>query len=132
MKHKNFVLAPSALLTTSPASIEDWTEISTVLCNIQRSVPWWLGDMLVLGEQTHGDDIYQALDETLSLDMLQRYAKVSREFPNTDRNATLSHSHHAQLASFPVGVRSALLARAELEGWNNDQLRKVVREIKSQ
>jgi hypothetical protein len=130
MQFKNFVLAPSALYMTKPSSIEDWTELSTFLCNLQRSTPWWLGDMQVRGEQAYGDDIYQAFDETLSINMLQRCYKVAREFPPGSRNTVLSNSHHAQLVGMPKEVQSALLARAELEGWDNEALRKAIRGLR--
>lgn len=130
MQFNKFILAPSALFLKEPASLEEWCELSTFLCNIQRSVPWWIGDMVERGEQAHGDLIYQAFDETMSVNMVQRYSKVCREFPPLARNATLSHSHHAKLIGLPKEVQAALLARAELEGWDNERMGRELRCIK--
>lgn len=129
-KASKFVLSPSQLALTGPATIEEWEALGVKLCNLQRSVNWWVGDMLVMGEANHGDDIYQAFDPTMSLQNVERCAKVCREFPPSERNATLSFTHHQILVGLPRSIQKAMLGRAEAEQWDTDQMRRAVRDIR--
>lgn len=130
MKIESFSLLPSAIACDRTPELLEFESLSRFLVNLQRSSSWWLGDMLVIGEQIYGDSIYQSIDDTASLRLLERCAKVCREFPPSRRNATLSFTHHQLLSGVSPRLQDALLARAEVEGWDTDQMRQKVREIK--
>ena len=83
--------------------------------------------MVVGGEAQFGDEIYQAIDETFSLDLINRYAKVSRAFKRSERFATLSWTHHQLVSNMNPHLRNALLSRAEVEQWDTQQFRQFVK-----
>ena len=127
---KCVILLPTQLAFNQLPSLTDWALLATDLGNKQRYLPWWLGDMLVAGEQQMGDEIYQAFSDELSIDMLQRYAKVCREFDPKRRNAALSFSSHQLLCGLEQPIQDAMLARGERERWRTDDMRRAVRELK--
>lgn len=127
---EKFVLTPSRLSLTAPANLAEWEVLGRRLCNMQRSVSWWIGDMLVMGEATFGDDIFQAFDETMSPTLVERCARVCREFAPLERNATLSFTHHQVLLGLPKPVQQSLLDQAEVNGWDSERMRRAVKEIK--
>jgi hypothetical protein len=131
LSNEKFVLCPCQLALTGPAEVEDWEALGVRLCNLQRGILWWIGDMAVMGEANLGDDIYQAFDETMSVDLIQRCAKVCREFPPSRRNATLSFTHHAMLLGMPAEIQQALLGMAETNQWDTAEMRRQVTRLKN-
>lgn len=126
---KKFKLQPCFLQMDAPATVHEWSEVSTTICNLQRSVNWWIGDMMVYGLAQLGDDFYQAIDETFSQDLLARCEKVSRFWIPDDRAFTVSWSHHQLLTGYNLGIAKAILHRAEEERWNTQQLRAYLRDV---
>jgi len=54
---------------------------------------------------------------------------VARRVPAQNRRPALSWSAHASVARLPHAQQRRLLAEAEREGWNSDDLRKRVQQI---
>ena len=67
--------------------------------------------------------------DTLSTEMVSRYASVARRVPAQNRRPALSWSAHAAVARLPHAQQRRLLAEAERQGWNSDELRKKVQEF---
>ena len=92
----------------------------------QRASPWWIGDMINAGEDLFGEDFGEVCGDTLSTEMVSRYASVARRVPAQNRRPALSWSAHAAVARLPHAEQRKLLAEAEREGYNSDDLRKRV------
>lgn len=95
----------------------------------QRASPWWIGDMINSGEDLYGEEFGEVCGATLSTEMVSRYASVARRVPAQNRRPALSWSAHASVARLPHAQQRRLLAEAEREGWNSDDLRKRVQQI---
>ena len=95
----------------------------------QRASPWWIGDMINAGEDLYGEDFGEVCGATLSTEMVSRYASVARRVPRENRRPALSWSAHAAVARLPYAQQRRVLAEAEREGWNSDDLRKKVQEL---
>jgi hypothetical protein len=118
-----FLLIPSALLMESQPSLDQWEAMAARLCDYQRSMYWWIGDLLVYGEAQLGDDIYQCFDPSMSLSLVQRCAAVSREFTLAERHPELSWTQHQLVTKMAKPLRQAVLLRSLAEGWDTGQLR---------
>lgn len=104
--------------------------LSSYLVSEQRASAWRLGDMLNLGEQMLGEEFYQYIDQTAPLDLIQSYAFVCRQFPRSERIASLSFTHHKLVIGLPKSVQKAMLARAEMENWDSHTMRERVKELR--
>lgn len=125
-----FTLAPSMLVIEGHQPIEKWEEAGRVIFGLQRSVYWWIGDFLKYGEAKFGDDIYQAIDDNVSLYLLNRCAAVSREFAPDERNMNLSWTHHQALCGLKKPMQRALLVQAEENHWDSRQMREHIARMK--
>lgn len=117
-----FTLLPSALVVNKPGDIAAWEAGARFIFQVQRSVYWWIGDMIVFGDQQFGEDFNQVFDPDTSLDLTQICERVARAFPPDERNLNISWSHHRALLNFPKPFQQAMLAKAELEGWSSKDL----------
>jgi hypothetical protein len=128
MKVGPFALLPSSI-AVHPAPIEEWEKAAEQLVYMQKSIPWWVGDMVVFGEATWGDDFWSIVPMDASLSMLERHAGVARKYPPNQRNAALSYTHHVIALSIkdPI-VRRSVLRHAEREGMDCDTFRAFISE----
>ena len=85
--------------------------------------------MINAGEDIYGEDFAEVCGGTLSTEMVSRYASVARRVPAKNRRPNLSWSAHAAVARLPHDQQRRVLAEAERNGWNSDELRKKVQEI---
>lgn len=89
--------------------------------------------MINRGEDLFGESFGEACGETLSTEMVSRYASVARRIPPQNRRPELSWSAHAAVARLNHAQQRRMLAEAARQGWNSDDLRKRVQEfLKSQ
>lgn len=131
IRRDNFVLIQSALLMERPPEMEQWEAIANHLLLLQRSLYWWIGDLLVNGEAQLGDDIYQAFDPSFSLSLIERCAAVSRAFPISERHPELSWTHHQAVMGLPKKVQQTALKKAYIEGWDTAQFKQYLQEIRN-
>lgn len=125
-----FTLAPARLVVNGHKSLEEWEQSARVLFDIQRSVYWWIGDMIVFGEQQFGDELYQVADDTVSVDMINRCVSVSREFPPNERHQALSWTHHQLVVPYKKPMQQALLKKAEDNKWSTQQFREYLSRVR--
>jgi len=85
--------------------------------------------MINQGEDLFGEEFGEVCGNTLSTEMVSRYASVARRVPAQNRRPSLSWSAHAAVARLPSPQQKRMLLQAEKEGWNSDQLRKKVQEF---
>lgn len=122
-----FTLMPGSL-AVDVAPIEDWESHAKQIFDMQKYVPWWLGDMVVFGEAQFGDDFWQIPPEGVSEDMLSRFAGVARKYPVSERILGVSWSHHVTALKISNSkLRRALLKIAESERLTSEEFRDYVR-----
>ncbi|MCA9260143.1 MAG: hypothetical protein KDA61_13115, partial [Planctomycetales bacterium] len=127
-----FLFRPAEVRTAGRPELEQWKGPLQFALWCQRASPWWIGDMINAGEDLFGEEFGEACGDTLSTEMVSRYAAVARRVPPQNRRPALSWSAHAAVASLPHPLQRQLLAEAERNGWNSDDLRKEVRRRKTE
>lgn len=100
-----------------------WCEILETLQAIDRSVKWALGDALLYGEATYGEDASQAYPDAFSgspyaESTLRAAAWVAERFPRGTRVPGVTWTHHRVVADLPPLEARALLQ--ETARVNND------------
>jgi len=123
-----FRFLPSAFKATGKPPLGEWAGPLQFALWCQRASPWWIGDMLNLGDAHFGEDFSQVCEGHVSADMLQRYESVARRVPPENRRESLSWSAHAAVARLPHDRQRVMLDKAEKYGWSSDMLRRKVRE----
>lgn len=115
-----FALLPGQLAVMQHAPITEWEENAKLLFDMQKHVPWWIGDLVVFGEARFGDDFWQVPPQGASEKLIQRFAGVSRSFKTDERVPGLSWTHHvsAMRVKSPK-LRTAFLRRAEADGMDS-------------
>ena len=68
--------------------------------------------MINRGEDLYGEEFGEACGDTLSTEMVSRYASVARRVPAQNRRPALSWSAHAAVARLPHAQQRRLLAEA--------------------
>jgi hypothetical protein len=110
-------------------SLEDWAGPLLFALWCDRASPWWIGDLLVLGDAAFGEQFSQICRGHISADQLQRYESIARRIPPENRVDSLSWSAHAAVARLSLQEQRMMLARAQQEGWNSEDLRRAVRDF---
>jgi len=97
-------------------SQEDWLQIGQQLRNMDRALPWMIGDWVRFGERQYGETYQAAMEKSgLSHQTLRNQASVARKFELSRRRDNLSFGHHAEVAALTEKDADALLDRAEDE-----------------
>ena len=124
-----FEFRPASIRMSGKPALADWKGPLQFAIWCQRASPWWIGDMINSGEDIFGEEFAAVWGETLSTEMVSRYASVARRVPASNRRPALSWSAHAAVARLSHAEQRRMLALAEKEGWNSDDLNKKVREL---
>ena len=124
-----FRFRPAAAAVGGKPPIDAWKGPLEFALWCQRASPWWIGDMINAGEDLYGEEFGEACGATLSTEMVSRYAAVARRVPPQNRRPALSWSAHAAVARLSHEEQRRMLALAEREGWNSDDLHKQVRDM---
>lgn len=124
-----FEFRPASIRMAGKPALADWKGPLQFAIWCQRASPWWIGDMINSGEDVFGEEFAAVWGETLSTEMVSRYASVARRVPASNRRPALSWSAHAAVARLSHAEQRRMLALAEKEGWNSDDLNKKVREL---
>ena len=116
--------------TSSIKTLDDWMTVADTLRAMNQGWQWWAGDLIIHGETTLGDEIYQFFGERKAEKTWLNAAWICRQFPAEARNSDLSFSHHAILAGpdFSEDARTDLLAEAAAESWSVRELRESARQ----
>ena len=129
----SFALTPAGLRVHGTPTFDEYERYGQRLFAIANASAWAIGDWLEYGEG-RGDfgEVYtQAIDLTRkSYGSLVQALRVSRAFPSEARFTSLSWSHHQAVLGLPTDQRQTLLARAEAQRWNREELREHVRALK--
>jgi hypothetical protein len=124
-----FQFLPASIKIEGRPPLDQWKGPLQFALWCQRASPWWIGDLINSGEDIFGEEFAAILGGTLSTEMVSRYASVARRVPPRNRRAKLSWSAHAAVARLEHHLQRRMLALAEKQGWNSDDLQKQVREL---
>jgi hypothetical protein len=107
---------------------EQWRDTLLAVSKVGKAVQFWLGDVLLYGEDRFGEEFAQAASETgYSEESLRGFLWVASRVSPSVRRSTLSWSAHQVVAALPPDQQSAFLATAERENWSVRQLRDTVK-----
>lgn len=113
---------------------DDFRILLDHLLTMQQSSGWWLGDLLIKFEGSHGQTYLAALPdrrENPSRYQACRDAKwVCREFQLSRRRDKLSFSHHREVAPLEPDEQDLWLTRAQENRWGVHRLRDELRAAK--
>lgn len=129
-------------ITRPDITLEEWKALGRIIAFIGRSVAWWSGDWMNIGEALFGEDAAEGSDtpETrfdlvkrvtgLEPTTLQNYRSVAEKVPAERRRHELSFAHHQDVASLEPAVQEHWLAQAVDQMWNRSALRTALREAR--
>jgi len=109
-----------------------WTGYMEGGFRLHESLPWWLGDLLNLGEAKFGEKYSQAIELTgKSYERLAAYANVAGKVPRENRllclNTKLTWTHCQVVSKFGSAEQRKWLELALENSWSTDELKTEVR-----
>lgn len=110
----------------------DWVGVGQILAAqtdyTSRSLPWYVGDWMIHGEDVVGEEASQEFDpERWDEKTLLNCRWVASRIDPPRRRPELSFSHHAEVAKLLPSIQDRLLSRAVDEGLSRDAFREAVR-----
>lgn len=127
-----FQFSSTGVRITGRLTLADWKGPLQFALWSQRSVPWWIGDLVNAGEDGFGEAFSQMCEGIVSDEQLSRYAAVARKVPREVRQPGLSWSAHAAVAQLTRDQQRQFLRRALAEGLSSEELRREVRAFQKQ
>lgn len=126
-----FTEKPNALVIQH-VSYDEWLERGKALYEAYNRIKWHLVDWLAYGMTHFPDEIEQAIFEAqIPERTVQNNMRIFRAYPTADdRVAGCSVSAHEAVIVLPPQQRYQVLEQAVSEGWNRDDVRDRVRQIK--
>lgn len=146
------ILTPSSLVVTKPLSDEEtrnvWISLMRRIETINRSAPFWLGDLLNYTDLAHGDAFYQLIEDALDIcdedpnrlqARLRQYkwvcANVTREireevYKTTGEYPSYSMCRTAAGLMEPIAIRDALIYGIE-QGMSSREFIRYVYRLKA-
>jgi hypothetical protein len=113
-----------SLVVARAISMDEWSQAVEMLSGLSTASPFWLGDLLELGEREYGEKYAQGIPDDISPATLRGYQWVSARIPPANRRPGLSWSHHRAVSALEPVEQLALLDQAEAEGWSVAELRR--------
>jgi hypothetical protein len=124
VEHEKF--APTRYNPPKELSFEEWGQDVATAIAMEKALPWWLGDLLNLGENRWGEKYTQAVSITgIAPERLANYAYVAAQI--SFRNEKLSWTHHLVVAKLEPGEQKMWLDTAEANEWSSKELREAVK-----
>jgi hypothetical protein len=120
----------TGVIATGSPTFEQWELALQWSEAIKEASPWWIGDLLLLGEAAFGDFHNAALND-YDPETLANLKYISRAVPPSRRRDALSHSHHGTVASLPPDEQTMWLEKAETEHLSVHALRRQIQESKN-
>jgi hypothetical protein len=117
-----------AWVPKTPLSFDEWCRVGRQLATIDKALRWWIGDWLNYGERAYGKEHTEALEATgYDVSSLHNMAWVAGSFDPSRRRATLSWSHHQEVAGLEPPEQDLWLERADEGRWSRRRLRSELR-----
>jgi hypothetical protein len=122
-------VSPVGLKITARPSYEQWSELVKGLQRAHRSILWLIGDALVWGERTFGEEFSQSIAE-YSKQTLYNAQWVSGRIEISRRLENLSWSHHQEVAALEPDAQDRFLREAVEHNWGVHELREAIKAFK--
>lgn len=116
------------LVAKGKATYAQWEVALSVACGIAKSCPFWIGDLLNIGESTYGQMFSQAAGDTgFDPAYLANLKWVCSRVELSRRREQLSFSHHQEVAKLEPPDQDKWLTLAVNNKWTRAQLREAMR-----
>jgi len=126
-EHGPFVLTSAGAHATKKATEQEWTEATEWCKSVEKSVGFWLGDLVIYGEQHFHETYSQILDATgYAEQTINNAMSVAKRIPRARRRPNVPFSHHAEIAPLTDAQQDELLNKCEAEDLTREQLRTLV------
>lgn len=128
-----FHLHALGLATTGKPTFDQWQQVGNRIKATYKGIHWAIGDWVLLGERTFGQDFAQGLDDCgFSYETVRNDRRVALAVEPGRRRPELPFDFYLAVVSESLspGEQEQLLDRALVSKWSRDQLRKAVREHK--
>jgi hypothetical protein len=128
------VVTETSLRLSDPTALtwEHFERLGQFLGTLGQAYCWWVGDLLVYGEEIFGEEFAQ-IEATLphSEHTLQNYRWVASRIPRTRRRTSLGFGVHEAVAALEPKERDHWLDLAEQHGWKRQDMRNARRAAKA-
>jgi len=110
-----------------------WESVGKRLQRFGRSINWWVGDWLALGDELFGEEMWQAVDAVgVAASTLDSWRWVSTRLPKEERRPAVPWTHHREVAALDDRVkRFDILALAESEKLTSREVINMVKAAKA-
>lgn len=106
-------------------TFDDWTARVKNVAMMKRKLPFYIGDLVLYGEQTFGEKASQMLNDFgYTNEQLSNYRWVSKKFPPEER-CDLPWSFHQAAAKLPKRERDKALSAALAGEMNRADIRAI-------
>jgi hypothetical protein len=117
------------LVAKGKATYGQWEVALSVACGIAKSCPFWIGDLLNIGEHTYGEMYSQALNDTgFDPGYLRNVKWTCSRVELSLRSDKLSFTHHSLVAPCDPADQKKWLGKAVANHWTVKELREAMHE----
>ena len=130
--YSSFKLTAVGLEPVGTPSYEQWQAVGEFLKKSEGAVHFWLGDWLNYGETVWGEAHSQELEDKYGYDYntLAKDRWVAKKIEPGRRHPHLAFRYHEDVAAMKPEEQDQLLAKAELDGIDTEDFRKVIKKYK--
>lgn len=122
-------LTETSINFSAELDYDDWIQFVEQLVRVEASVQWWIGDMLVYGEQLYGERYTQAMNLTgKAPGTVANWEWVCSRIPRSRRRSDVPFTLHYEVAGLAPEDQAAWLQAAAEEGWSKTDLRRALRD----
>jgi site-specific DNA-methyltransferase (adenine-specific) len=120
-----FRLEAPRLLPVGIPTRDEWLQCLHYLMHLERHIHFWLGDLMVYGEDRWGEVVVRHMVEATGYhyETLRNLKWVASSVHVSRRRQTLSFAHHQEAAKLPPAQQQLVLARAETGRWTHKMVR---------
>lgn len=123
-EHGPFILTGTGATATGDPTYEQWRAAMDWTQQVVKASPFWIGDLVNIGEHRYGEMYSQALDATAyCYGTLANMAYVCSRVDIYRRRELLSFSHHQVVAPLPPEQQTAWLEKALARSLTVQELR---------
>lgn len=119
------VVSATSLEIANPENLpwEEYWNLGVLLGGLGRGYPWWVGDLLNIGEDVFGEEFAQ-IEAAFPHEpqTLANYKSIAKHIPRTRRRG-LHMTVASEVAYLEPRDRDALIEQAVEEGWNRTKMR---------
>lgn len=105
-------------------TLDEWRSVMQWTKRCEHAVAWWLGDLVVAGDNMFGEEASQEYER----ETIRKFAWVAEKVQPAIRRKALSFTHHEVVAKLEPREQKHWLAAAEAGGWSAKELRRQIRE----